>query len=189
MGISLRAAELDVGAGGGGPVVSNDDKLVGGDRKSLQAEVAASSRSSLINSVGLFGTCGGSTWRDGVMNRLSSAGVGFFNPVVPNWTPECAAEEAKHLAGDKALIMNITGETEAYGSLAETGWAQRSAENNGQDLYFVIQDFKEVGKDVDPKHPANRARKLVKAHAEKAGVKIYTDVDKALDELLTKMKN
>lgn len=79
--------------------------------------------SNLKDVVGLFGTCGTSLWRDPVMEELAVAGIEFFNPVVPDWTPECATIEADHLATDKVILFVVTGETEGFGSLAETGWA------------------------------------------------------------------
>ena len=38
----------------------------------------------------LGGSCNGSTWRDDLIPLLE---IGYFNPVVKNWTPECQAEE------------------------------------------------------------------------------------------------
>lgn len=134
----------------------------------------------LKNTVGLFGTCGDSKWRDPVIAKLSALGIDTFNPVVPNWTPECAAVEAEHLATDRVLLFAITGETGGFGSLAETGWAALSALRNGQIVVFYIQDT-----DDGPKSDANRARKLVKAHAAKAGFKIHTDLDAAIDDVIT----
>lgn len=131
--------------------------------------------SELQDVVGLFGTAGNSTWRDSVMARLKAAGVTYFNPVVPDWTPAHAEIESRHLASDRVILLVITGETESYGSLAETGWAALSAAKNGQTVLLVIQDYPD-----DPKSTANRSRALVRAHAQKAGVPVYADVDTAV---------
>ncbi|MBX3056435.1 MAG: hypothetical protein KF770_08185 [Anaerolineae bacterium] len=125
--------------------------------------------------VGLFGTAGNSTWRDGVMARLDAAGIAYFNPVVPDWTPAHAELESQHLVTDRVILLVITGETEGYGSLAETGWAALSAAQNGQTFLLVIEDYPD-----GPKSTANRARALVRAHAEKVGVTVYVDVDTAV---------
>ncbi len=125
--------------------------------------------------VGLFGTAGESTWRDAVMARLETAGIVYFNPVVPEWTPAHAEIESKHLASDRVILLVITGESESYGSLAETGWAALSAAKNGQTVLLVIQDYPD-----GPRSTANRARALVRAHAEKAGMTVYTDIDTAV---------
>ncbi|MEM9232403.1 MAG: nucleoside 2-deoxyribosyltransferase domain-containing protein [Pseudomonadota bacterium] len=45
-----------------------------------------------MTKVFLGGTCNGSTWRDALIPMLS---IEYFNPVVDDWTPECAAEEAR----------------------------------------------------------------------------------------------
>jgi hypothetical protein len=123
------------------------------------------------------------------MKRFDSAGIKYFNPVVKDWTPACAEAEAQHLASDRALLFAITDETEGVGSLAETGWAARSAGKNQQNIFFVIQDYHEPGKPVDPKNPSNRARALVRAHAKKAGVPVYSDLEAALDAAVNVMLN
>lgn len=133
--------------------------------------------------IGLFGTVGESTWRDGVIARLQREGIAYFNPLAPDWTPERAEIEAQHLATDRVLLFMITGEWESYGSLAETGWAALSAAKNGQTAVFVIQDFH-----GSLWSAANRARALVRAHAEKAGVVIYEDVDTAVSAAIQALR-
>lgn len=143
----------------------------------------------LLNVVGLFGTCGNSQWRKAPEEKLKGLGIEFFDPVVANWTPECAEKEAKHLKNDRALLFVVTSETEAYGSLAETGWAELSTKANGRKAFFVLEDYKEVDKPVDPKHAANRARKLVKAHAKENGASVYSNIDEAMAALVEFMKD
>lgn len=48
----------------------------------------------------LGGTCNGSTWRDEVIKGLK---IEYFNPVVPDWTPECQVEEERQ----KSELCNI----------------------------------------------------------------------------------
>lgn len=134
--------------------------------------------------VGLFGTAGSSAWRDKVMARLAAAGIAYFNPVVPDWTPAHAEIESQHLATDRVILLVITGETESYGSLAETGWAALSAAQNGQTMLLVIQDYH-----GDPKSAANRARALVRAHAQKAGMTVYDDIDTAVTAAIQIFRN
>jgi len=138
----------------------------------------------LQNVIGLFGTVGGATWRNAVMARLDAEGIAYFNPVVPEWTPAFAQTEARHMATDRVILLVITGEQESYGSLAETGWAALSAAQNGQTFLLVIQDHQS-----DSKLAANRARVLVRAHAEKAGVKGYDDVDTAVTDAIQVFHN
>ncbi len=43
----------------------------------------------------LGGTCANSTWRDELIPELDKLGYSYFNPIVPNWTPECQEIEKK----------------------------------------------------------------------------------------------
>lgn len=134
--------------------------------------------------VGLFGTAGNSTWRNGVIERLYAEGIATFNPVVDDWTPDLAEVEAQHLATDRVILLVITDDTESFGSLAETGWAALSAEQHGQNVFLVVQDFGD-----EANSDANRIRKLVKAHAKEAGVPVYDDIDTAVTEVIKVFKN
>ena len=58
----------------------------------------------------LGGTCGNSNWRDKLIPMLSDK-IEAFNPVVPNWTPECQEKEDYHKAHDKINLFVITPET------------------------------------------------------------------------------
>ena len=73
--------------------------------------------------IGLFGTCGKSTWRKPFIERFNALKIPYFNPQVENWTPECTDIEAEHLANDGVILFPITDETTATGSLAETGFS------------------------------------------------------------------
>ena len=66
----------------------------------------------------LGGTCGNSTWRDDLMKNLNDS-VDAFNPVVPNWTPECQAEEDRHKQKDNIVLYVITPETKSPYSISE----------------------------------------------------------------------
>lgn len=43
----------------------------------------------------LGGTCANSTWRDELIPELDKLGYSYFNPIVPDWTPECQEIEKK----------------------------------------------------------------------------------------------
>ena len=51
----------------------------------------------------LGGTCASSTWREELMPMLEDH-VEAFNPVVPNWTPECQAAEDAHRENDDICL-------------------------------------------------------------------------------------
>ena len=55
----------------------------------------------------LGGTCAESTWRDELIKLLE---IDFFNPVVPDWTPECQAEELKQRESCDYVLYVITSE-------------------------------------------------------------------------------
>ncbi len=78
-----------------------------------------------VVTVGLFGTCGGSLWREPFEAKYNEQGIVFFNPQVDDWNPSMADIEAQHLAEDEIILFPITGETYGTGSLAESqkmGW-------------------------------------------------------------------
>lgn len=60
--------------------------------------------------IGLFGTCGKSKWRDSFVASYTELGINFYNPLVANWTPACAVEEAEHLASDEIILFPVTAE-------------------------------------------------------------------------------
>lgn len=68
----------------------------------------------------LGGTCGGSGWRDELIPELDRLGFEYFNPVVPDWTPECIEKENI----EKSELCNthlyiITSEMSGVYSIAE----------------------------------------------------------------------
>lgn len=64
------------------------------------------------------GTCGSSTWRDVLVPMLGDS-VDAFNPVVPDWTPECRAIEDAHKLNDDIVLYVITPETPGTYSISE----------------------------------------------------------------------
>ena len=64
----------------------------------------------------LGGTCAESTWRDELIKLLE---IDFFNPIVPDWTPECQAEEIKQRESCDYVLYVITKEMVGVYSIAE----------------------------------------------------------------------
>ena len=64
----------------------------------------------------LGGTCAESTWRDELIKLLE---IDFFNPIVPDWTPECHAEEIKQRESCDYVLYVITKEMVGVYSIAE----------------------------------------------------------------------
>ena len=65
----------------------------------------------------LGGTCNESDWRDKLIAKLHS--VDYFNPVVPNWTPECMEEELRQREICDFCLYVITPKMTGTYSIAE----------------------------------------------------------------------
>ena len=120
--------------------------------------------------VGLFGTCGTSTWRAPFIKRYMQEGIQFFNPQVVDWKPEDAVIEAEHLANDQVVLFPITGETYGTGSLAETGFSVLNAirlEDRRDFVIMIEQELDDNLEDAVARKESLRARALVKAHLKK----------------------
>ncbi len=120
--------------------------------------------------IGLFGTCGKSTWRGPFMARYQQAGIPYFNPQVDDWKSEDAANEAEHLATDSIILFPITRETYGIGSLAETGFSVLNAIRLDDRRDFVIlidQQLDDGLDDTTLRTESLRARQLVMAHLKK----------------------
>jgi hypothetical protein len=125
--------------------------------------------------VGLFGTCGHSIWRQPLVDHLTSHNIDFYNPQLPAgaWIPDRSEEyvqaENFHLKNDHVIIFCVTDETTAQGSLAEIGFSivDTIRHLNGRFLIVYIDD---VCRDVDASareiETSDRARKLVKSKVE-----------------------
>lgn len=125
--------------------------------------------------VGLFGTCGTSRWREAFIQRYQALGVAYFNPQVENWTPELADVEAWHLVNDELILFPITDETYAAGSLAETGFSVLSSLRWNVHRFVVLYIAPTVNAVLAQANPeaakdSARARRLVRAHVEQSGM-------------------
>lgn len=137
--------------------------------------------------IGLFGTCGGSTWRDPFMERYDQLGIPYFNPQVDDWKPEDAAIEAEHLATDPIVLFPVTSETYGTGSLAETGFSALNAINLNHQRDFVMMVDPELDEALDDpvaRKESLRARALVRAHLGKLSLSGLYIVD-SMDDMLS----
>jgi hypothetical protein len=140
--------------------------------------------------IGLFGTCGGSTWREDFIKQYYDASLGriinYYNPVVTDWNPECAKEEASHLANDSIILFPVLDETYAFGSLTEIGFSvlQALRLDDRRDLVVLIEDHltEELMKDEDLAKESLKGRALVYEHLKKLALPNVYLVD-TLDEM------
>ena len=122
--------------------------------------------------IGLFGTCGGSKWRNNFMLKYNEIGINYFNPQVDDWKPDLAEIEAEHLVNDDIILFPVTNETFGTGSLAETGFSIMQAINSNENRSVVIMVEKDVKRELQVAEPlaykeSTRARALVRAHLNK----------------------
>lgn len=73
-------------------------------------------RMDILMKVFLGGTCNGSTWRDRIIPMLE---VGFYNPVVEDWTPECMQEEVRQREECDIVLYVITPKMTGVYAIAE----------------------------------------------------------------------
>jgi hypothetical protein len=64
----------------------------------------------------LGGTINGSSWRDKLVEKLH---VNYFNPVVPQWSPEARKAELAAKADASVLLYAITPKQEGFYTIAE----------------------------------------------------------------------
>lgn len=117
--------------------------------------------------VGLFGTCGGSKWRNPFMKKYEELGITCYNPQVEDWKPELAEVEAQHLAEDKVILFPVTNETYATGSLSEVGFSILNAIKLDDRRNFVVMIQKDLLPELDDpiaRKESLRARALVYEH-------------------------
>ena len=62
------------------------------------------------------GTCNSSNWRESLIKLLN---VPYYNPVVPDWTPDCIDEELRQRATCRLCLYVITPAMSGVYSIAE----------------------------------------------------------------------
>jgi hypothetical protein len=125
--------------------------------------------------VGMFGTCGISTFRkDTLIPAYEKEGIEYFNPQVEDWDPSLAKIEADHLVNDQIVLFPVLGITYGTGSLAETGFsiAQAMRYDESRDFVFLIEDTlsDELMENADAAKESLRARALVSEHIKRANL-------------------
>ena len=122
--------------------------------------------------IGLFGTCGGSNWRDSFITQYNKLGIHYFNPQKNNWKPEDAIVEAEHLIEDDIILFPVTNETYGTGSLAETGFSIHQAIRSNLNRSIVVMIDINIKPELVIADPiaakeSMRSRALVQAHLNK----------------------
>jgi hypothetical protein len=136
--------------------------------------------------IGLFGTCGASHWRDLFIAKYKELGIRFFNPQVENWNELFAVEEAQHLAEDEIVLFPITDETFGTGSLSEVGFPALQAIKLNNHRFFVVMITQDLDKELDNetlRRDSLKMRALVAQHLSRLDIDGLYIVD-SLDEML-----
>ena len=83
----------------------------------------------------LGGTCNESKWRENLIKLLK---IDYYNPVVPDWTPECMAEEIKQRKLCDYCLYVITPNMTGVYSIAEV--IDDSNKKPKQTIFCVLED-------------------------------------------------
>ncbi len=118
----------------------------------------------------LGGTCGGSTWRDKLIPMFSDK-VDAFNPVVPDWTPECQENEDFHKEHDDVNLFVITPESNSAYSLFEIG--VEATKNPKRTVVCFLDN--ENGTAFDAQRV--KSNKKMASDLKKMGVAVYDNLD------------
>jgi hypothetical protein len=144
--------------------------------------------------IGLFGTCGDSKWRDTFMEVYDKKGISYFNPVKDDWKVEDAKIEAEHLANDEIILFPVTNETLGLGSLGEVGFSilQAIKLDSNRDIVVMIEDdlSDEAKSQFDDSmvRESIKMRALIKAHLNKLNYTNVYLVDNLNDMLTVSLK-
>lgn len=123
--------------------------------------------------VGLFGTCANSTWREPFIKEYKQRKIDFFNPDLgDDWTPDAAEDENRHLMEDDIILFPVLSWSHGFGSLGEIGFSIMTVMNNvleGSNQYLIVLiDDKCEMKDADAEtiKQSNNTRKIIKSKVE-----------------------
>ena len=144
--------------------------------------------------IGLFGTCGNSTWREAFMEVYDSKDINYFNPVKADWKAEDAKIEAEHLANDEIILFPVTDETLGLGSLGEVGFSILQAiklDSNREIVVMITDDLNDEAKgyfEESMVRESIKMRALIKAHLNKLNYPNVLLVDNLNDMLIVSLE-
>lgn len=134
----------------------------------------------MLPTVGLFGTCGGSRWREPFEVAFRERGIPFFNPQLPEgtWTPESIPVEHEHLVNDEIIVFPVTDETTGTGSLGEVGFSIMTAidASRGRLRHVIVlidEECRAPGATPEMIKDSVRARRLVKSRVVAEAARLH----------------
>jgi len=90
----------------------------------------------------LGGTCNESTWRNRMMIYLFGEGIEYFNPVVPDWTEACMAQEIQERETCDFVLYTITPKMTGVYSIAEV--VDDSNKRPEKTIFVLLRDDGEM---------------------------------------------
>lgn len=88
----------------------------------------------------LGGTCAGTKWRDNIIPELRKKDIEYFNPVVPDWTPDCQIKEELEKEICNIHLYLVTPQMRGVYSIAEiidSVYRHLNTENKGCVIGFL----------------------------------------------------
>ena len=122
----------------------------------------------------LGGTCNESKWRNRIIPMLE---VGFFNPVVADWTPDCMAEEIKQRETCAIVLYAITPKMTGTYSIAEA--VDDSNKRPEKTIFIRLRDDGHARFDEGQWKSLGAVAQLI----ERNGGKVFTDLKSAAIEI------
>lgn len=110
----------------------------------------------------LGGTCNGSEWRDRLIPMLN---IDWFNPVVPDWTPECMEEEIRQRESCDYCLYTITPRMSGVYSIAEV--VDDSNKRPQRTILCILEEDGEYAFDSGQMRSLKQVEKMVKFNGGK----------------------
>jgi len=121
-----------------------------------------------MRKVFLGGTCNESPWRDVLIRQLD---IDYFNPVVPDWTPDCMKEEIRQRELCDYCLYVITPKMTGVYSIAEV---VDDSNKVPQKTIFCLLTYDQDGLTWTPGQL--KSLKQVGIMVERNGGKFFTDL-------------
>lgn len=141
--------------------------------------------------IGLFGSCYNTDWRDSFIDEYEQRDINYFNPQLNEWCADDRVDiEAHHLVNDEIILFPITSKSFGLGSLAEIGFIVYQVTQSilARHVIIMIDDHIEqscINSNAMAANESLRVRALVKAHLKKIPNSNYIHFVNSLDEMLT----
>ena len=129
----------------------------------------------------LGGTCNESKWREQLIPMLERQGFDYFDPVVPDWTPECQQEELRQREECSIVLYVLTPKMSGVYSIAEV-----VDDSNKRPLKTVLCILSHDDRDSWPEGQA-RSLKAIANLVKNNGAAVFFNLDSVVEHLsLTK---